>query len=91
MIKHYILNINPHSQHEWDKFILRDPITGKRPNFAEIIAQTVDNETGSYLVAVNIEVKVLEKSQLPPSKLFTIDLPKLNNQTKPEKFIASGA
>jgi hypothetical protein len=26
MMKHYILNLNPTAKHEWDRFILRDPL-----------------------------------------------------------------
>lgn len=91
MIKHYILSINPHSQHEWDKLTLRDPITGQRPDLAEMISQTVKNEAGSYLVAVNVEVRVLEESKLPQSKLLAIDVPKANQKKTPEELIASSA
>lgn len=61
MTKHYILSINPHAQYDWEQCSLRDPITSIQPDFANLIAQAVGDETGSYLVAVNIEVKVLEK------------------------------
>lgn len=61
MTKHYILNINPHAQYDWEQCSLRDPITSVQPDFASLIAQAVGDDTGTYLVAVNIEVKVLEK------------------------------
>lgn len=61
MTKHYILNINPHAQYEWEQCSLRNPITSVQPDFASLIAQAVGEDTGTYLVAVNIEVKVLEK------------------------------
>jgi hypothetical protein len=62
MTKHYILSINPHAQYEWEQCILRDPLTAQCPDFANLIAQAVGEEAGSYLIAVNIEVKVLEKA-----------------------------
>lgn len=61
MTKHYILSINPHAQYDWEQCSLRDPITSVQPDFASLIAQAVGDDTGTYLVAVNIEVKVLEK------------------------------
>jgi hypothetical protein len=63
MTKHYILSLNPNAQYDWDQYILRDPLTAERPDFATLIAEAVGDETGSYLVAVNIEVTVLEKAQ----------------------------
>lgn len=62
MTKHYILSLNPTAKHEWDRCILRDPITAKRPEFAKLIAETIGAEPGTYLVSVNIEVKVLEQA-----------------------------
>ena len=61
MIKHYILNLNPTAKHEWDRCILRDPLTAKRPDMAKLISEAVGSDTGSYLVSVNIEVTVLEQ------------------------------
>ncbi len=61
MTKHYILNLNPIAKHDWDRCSLRDPITAKRPELAKLIAEAIGAEAGSYLVSVNIEVKVLEQ------------------------------
>ncbi|EAW42646.1 hypothetical protein N9414_03071, partial [Nodularia spumigena CCY9414] len=36
-MKHYILNLNPTAKHEWDRCILRDPLTAKRPDIAKLI------------------------------------------------------
>lgn len=69
MTKHYILSINPHAQYDWEQCSLRDPITSIQPDFADLIAQAVGDETGSYLVAVNIEVKVLEKELDLPAQI----------------------
>ncbi|MBD1843019.1 hypothetical protein H6F89_06280 [Cyanobacteria bacterium FACHB-63] len=74
MTKHYILQLDPSAKYEWDRCSLRDPITADRPGFAELIAQAVGEQPGSYLVSVKIEVQVLEQAapqsqretQLPP-------------------------
>jgi hypothetical protein len=70
MIKYYILSLNPTAKHEWDRCIIRDPLTAKRPDIAQIISQAVGADTGSYLVSVNIEVKVLEEASAPSAVSF---------------------
>ncbi|MEA5470800.1 hypothetical protein [Spirulina sp. 06S082] len=62
MIKHYILSLEPNAKHPWDRCVLRDPITGERPELLEAIAEGTENQAGSYLIAVNLEVTVLEKA-----------------------------
>jgi hypothetical protein len=62
MTKHYILHLDPAAKYEWDRCSLRDPITADRPAIAELIAEAVGEQSGSYLVAVKIEVEVLEKA-----------------------------
>lgn len=74
MTKHYILSINPHAQYEWEQCILRDSLTAERPDFASLIAQAVGEETGSYLVSVNIEVKVLEKDLRSPPQRVPVEV-----------------
>ncbi len=66
MTKHYVLNLDPNARYEWDRRTLRDPITASHPALADLIAEAVGAESGSYLVAVNIEVKVLEKAAVEP-------------------------
>ncbi|MBW4694483.1 MAG: hypothetical protein KME27_22275 [Lyngbya sp. HA4199-MV5] len=61
MTKHYILNLDPNAKYDWDRRTLRDPITADHPALADLIAQEVGEDPGSYLIAVSIEVKVLEK------------------------------
>lgn len=61
MTKHYILNLDPNAKYDWDRRTLRDPITADHPALADLIAQEVGEDPGSYLIAVKIEVKVLEK------------------------------
>jgi len=62
MTKHYILSVDPTAKYDWDRCTLRDPITANRPDLAELIAEAVGEAAGSYLVAVNIEVQVLEQT-----------------------------
>lgn len=62
MTKHYILNLDPNAKYDWDRRTLRDPITADHPALADLVAQAVGEEAGSYLIAVNIEVQVLEKA-----------------------------
>lgn len=69
MTKHYILQLDPNAKYEWDRCSLRDPITADRPGFAELIAQAVGEQPGSYLVSVKIEVQVLEQAA-PQSQLI---------------------
>ena len=65
MTKHYILSLNPTAKHDWDRCVLRDPIAGKRPEIAKLVAEAIGAEPGTYLVSVNIEVKVLEQAPMP--------------------------
>ena len=67
MTKHYVLSINPQAQYDWDKCVLRNPITGERPDFTALIAEAVDNQPGAYLLSVNIEVQMLEQTSIPES------------------------
>lgn len=62
MTKHYILNLDPTAKYDWDRCTLRDPITADHPTLAGLVAEAVGEQPGSYLVSVNIEVKVLEKA-----------------------------
>ncbi|MBW4440708.1 MAG: hypothetical protein KME10_05635 [Plectolyngbya sp. WJT66-NPBG17] len=83
MTKHYILQLDPSAKYEWDRCSLRDPITADRPGFAELIAQAVGEQPGSYLVSVKIEVQVLEQAApqsqreatIPPISEFSSELP----------------
>ncbi|MFM7363652.1 MAG: hypothetical protein ACKO11_03930 [Cuspidothrix sp.] len=81
MIKHYTLNLNPTAKHEWDRCILRDPLTAKRPDIAKLIAEAVGSDTGSYLVSVNIEVTVLEEASISPSEQLSLPFPEVNTQS----------
>ncbi|MCY7394036.1 MAG: hypothetical protein LH647_21830 [Leptolyngbyaceae cyanobacterium CAN_BIN12] len=72
MTKHYILNLDPAAKYEWDRCTLRDPITAEHPALAELVARAVGERAGSYLVAINIEVKVLEEEAIAPKPLAPV-------------------
>jgi hypothetical protein len=72
--KHYVLNLNPTAQHDWERCALRHPITAERPDLGSLIAEAIGGEPGSYLVAIDIEVKVLEKTPLLQSERVPLDL-----------------
>lgn len=89
MTKHYILSLNPTAKHDWDRCILRDPLTAKRPELAKLIAEAIGAEPGTYLVSVNIEVKVLEQAPMPHAEqlpLSAADLPPAHPQL--QKLVA---
>ena len=65
MDRHYILNLNPQASHDWDRCVLRNPITGDRPDFTAEIAKTLQNQEGSYLIKVSLRVEVLEQNLVP--------------------------
>ncbi|MEO3705804.1 hypothetical protein [Trichormus azollae] len=78
MIKYYILNLNPNAKHEWEQYILRDPLTAKRPDIAKLIAEALSADTGSYLVSVKIEVSILEEAAVPPVEQLSLLFPEVN-------------
>ncbi len=88
MTKHYILSINPHAQYDWDQYVLRDPLTAGRPDFASLIAEAVGDETGSYLVAVNIEVTVLEKAPNLQPQRIPADVAAVVTKPQPSELVA---
>lgn len=88
MTKHYILSINPHAQYEWEQCILRDSLTAQRPDFASLIAQAVGEEMGSYLVSVNIEVKVLEKDLHSSPQKVPVEVAAVAVNPQPSELVA---
>ena len=72
MLKHFVLNLNPHAQFEWERCALLHPITAEQPDLAKLLAADLTCQTagtqksGSYLIAVNIEVTVLEATATEP-------------------------
>ena len=72
MLKHFVLNLNPYAQFEWERCALLHPITAEQPDLAQLLAADLTRQTagtpksGSYLIAVNIEVTVLEATATEP-------------------------
>jgi hypothetical protein len=78
MNKHYILQINPNAKHDWERCSLRHPITAEQPDLAKLVAATVGEQPGSYLVSVSIAIDVLETASLPSQvELPTVKLPQV--------------
>ena len=88
MIKHYILSLNPTAKHEWDRCILRDPLTAKRPDIAKLVAEAVGADTGSYLVSVNIEVQVLEQAVVPHAEQLSLNIGEVTIQAPQLREVA---
>lgn len=88
MIKHYILGLNPTAKHDWDRCVLRDPITSKRPEIAKLIAETVGEKPGTYLVSVNIEVKVLEQNPMPQTEQLPLNIPVASTHHQLQELVA---
>ncbi len=84
MTKHYILSINPEAEYDWDKVSLRNPISGNRPDFNKVIAEAVGEEPGTYLVAINIEVEVLEQETANKQEV-TVEVPREKKANKPTR------
>ena len=82
MVKHFILSINPTARHEWDKCVLRDVLSSKRPDIAKLIAEAVGADGGNYLISVNIDVEVLQEEKVPVAEQLQFSFPETsqNNQ-----------
>ncbi len=74
MVKHFILSINPTAKHEWDRCILRDVLSSKRPDIAKLIAEEVDADGGNYLIRVNIDIEVLQQEKAPTAEQLQFSL-----------------
>jgi hypothetical protein len=77
MSKHYILSLKPDAAHPWERCTVHNPITGERPDLSHIIARTVGDQPGAYLVAVDIQVRVLEQKNLESSEKITPMIPQI--------------
>ncbi|WP_448570279.1 hypothetical protein [Trichothermofontia sp.] len=62
MQKHYILTLDPTAKYEWDRCTLRDPMTAAHPDLAQLVRDAVGEASGNYLVAIKLEVDVLERT-----------------------------
>lgn len=84
MTKHYILSLDPSAKYEWDRCTLRDPITADHPALAALVAEAVGEQPGSYLVAVNIEVTVLEQAAVETTQPVSIPL-EISSRPAPQR------
>ncbi|WP_036479089.1 hypothetical protein [Myxosarcina sp. GI1] len=88
--EHYILNLNPQAESSWDRCVLRNPLTGERSNLEAAIAKAVGDRAGSYLINVNIDVRVLQSGEPSLTVKNTVELPKLGNiKQKNNRLLAS--
>ncbi len=83
MKQHYILNLNPQTSSDWDRCVLRNPITGERPDLTTEIAEAVKNQAGSYLIKVTLQVEILEQSIAPQNT--KVELPKESELLRPQE------
>lgn len=84
MRKHFVLSLNPNAQFEWERCTLHNPITAGQPHFAQLVAEEIAEQTGSYLVSVNIEVEILESAPIEQShnrRIGKLELPALASPT----------
>ncbi|BAY83788.1 hypothetical protein NIES267_32820 [Calothrix parasitica NIES-267] len=80
MVKHFILSINPTAKHEWDRCILRDVLSSKRPDIAKLIAEEVNANGGNYLISVNIDIEVLQQEQAPVSEQLQLSFTEVSQK-----------
>ena len=83
MKQHYILNLNPQANSDWDRCVLRNPITGERPDLTAEIAEAVKNQAGSYLIKVTLQVEILEQSITPQNN--TVELSTESEQLRSQE------
>ena len=76
MNKHYILNFNPLAASDWDRCVLRNPLSGERPDLSNEIAKVVGDRPGSYLIKVKLEVEILEQNLTSPQNRLELPVPK---------------
>lgn len=79
MNQYYILQLDPQAAHEWDRCVLKNPMTGARPDLTEVVARAIEGQQGSYLIRVNLQIEVLEQNLAVPSP---------NRELTPEKHLA---
>ena len=89
MIKHYVLHYNPQAEYEWDRWVLRNPLTGERLDVNKAIAESIDIEAGSYLLGVNIQVQILEQKPDTQASQKIIELPNESNPITVNKLLVS--
>lgn len=86
MKKHYVLNLNPQANSEWDRCILRNPVTGVHPDLTKEIAKALNNQAGSYLVKVSLKIEVLEQNINQSTNAVDLPISEQNRVKKIEKL-----
>ena len=86
MNKHYILNLNPQANSDWDRCVLRNPLSGERPDLSTEIAKAVGDRAGSYLIKVKLEVEILEQNLTNPSNRLELSAPKKSTVLEKERL-----
>ena len=86
MKQHYVLSINSQAEHDWDKCVIRNPITGERPDLNSAIAQAIGNQPGSYLISLQIEVEILEKVPITTTSSSALELTSTKKTTREVKL-----
>jgi hypothetical protein len=89
MTKHYILSLDPSAKYEWDRCTLRDPINADHATLAGLVAQAVGGQPGAYLVAVNVEVQVLEAASEQVMLPAPVEVPSLAQLLPLKERVAS--
>ena len=84
MNKYYILQLDPQAAHEWDRCVLRNPMTGARPDLNEEVAKAINGQAGSYLIKVNLQIEVLEQNLNSSSKTVELAQGKLHTAVQPK-------
>lgn len=98
MIKHFVLNLNPQAQFDWERCVLHHPITAEQPDLAQLLATDLGlsdlalSKSGSYLISVNIEVKILESTPpKTPAAALSSRLPRSLEPPEPLRSLAEVA
>ena len=86
MSQHYILKLDPQASSDWDRCVLRNPITGERPDLMAAIANAVSSKTGSYLIKVDLQVEILEEELAPIEQ--KIGLPQSVNMLSTKRLVS---
>lgn len=86
MDKHYILNLNPQAASDWDRCVLRNPLSGERPDLSTEIAKAVGETAGSYLIKVKLEVEILEQNSTNPNNRLELPAGKKSTVLKRERL-----
>lgn len=65
-VKHFVLQVNPQARYSWERCRLSHPLTGEVCDPSEAIAAEIGNQPGTYLLAVRLDVTVLDGQAVEP-------------------------